>query len=251
MNLMAKKIVPIMIKALLAHEDTAKLGRILSKWDYLDDKEKASPAVFQSVYHNFAYLTFMDELGDKLTKTMLDRTYFWNERLEKMVLNGGYSWFDDISTNEIETMNDIFHSAGIKSIRELTDKYGNPEDWKWGEMHRLEFVSPIIRKGPLKGFLGGGSHPMSGSSETLYRALYRYSDAFNVVIPASLRMVADLGDGDKVLAVLPGGVCGRLFDNHRTDQIDAFMNGDQLYWWFSDEMIQMHKKHSCILKPTE
>jgi len=116
-------------------------------------------------------------------------------------------------------------------------------------MHRLELVSPIMRKGPLKGLLGGGSHPMSGSSETLYRALYRFSDPFHVETSASLRMVADLGDSDRVLAVLPGGVCGRLFDKHTTDQIDAFMNGDKLYWWFSDEMIQKHKQHAVVLRP--
>ncbi|MBW2192644.1 MAG: penicillin acylase family protein, partial [Deltaproteobacteria bacterium] len=234
MNLMAKQTVPAMIKALLVHEDTAKLGRILARWNYLDDKDQSAPAVFQSVYHNFAYLTFVDEFGDDLTKIMLDRTNYWNERLEKMVLNGASPWFDDISTDEKETMYGIFHSAGIKSIKELGDKYGSPEKWKWGEMHRFELVSPIMRKGPLKGFLGGDSHPMSGSCETLYRALYRYSDPFDVEISASLRMVADLGDNDRVLAVLPGGVCGRLFDKHTTDQIDAYMNGDKMYWWFSD-----------------
>lgn len=116
-------------------------------------------------------------------------------------------------------------------------------------MHRLELVSPIMRKGPLKGLLGGGSHPMSGSCETLYRALFRYSDPFDVEIPASLRMVADLGDGEKVLAVLPGGVCGRLFEKHTTDQIEAYMNGDKLFWWFSDEMIQKHKQYSYVLRP--
>ena len=249
MNLMAEKTVPKMIKALLSYEDTAKLGRILSRWNYLDDKNKSAPAVFQSVYHNFAYLTFVDELGDKLTKTILDRTPYWNERLEKMVLAGSSSWFDDISTDEKETMVDIFHSAGIKSIKELGDRYGSPEKWKWGEIHRFEPVSPIMRKGPLKNLLGGGSHPMSGSCETLYRARYRYSNPYHIDVLASLRMVADLGDSDKVLAVLPGGVCGRLFDKHTTDQIDAFMNGDKLYWWFSDEMIQKHKQYSYILKP--
>ena len=34
-----------------------------------------------------------------------------------------------------------------------------------GEMHRLQFVSPIMRKGPLKGLLGGGSHQMDGSGK--------------------------------------------------------------------------------------
>ena len=66
---------------------------------------------------------------------------------------------------------------------------------------------------------------------------------------ASLRMVADLGDEDKVLAVLPGGVSGRLFDSHHKDQIEPFMKGDTLYWWFSDKAIEAHTKAILVLKP--
>jgi penicillin amidase len=62
-------------------------------------------------------------------------------------------------------------------------------------------------------------------------------------------MVADLGDPDKVLAVLPGGVSGRLFDPHAKDQMDAFMNGDVRYWWFSDDMIHRHARTTQRLLP--
>ncbi len=62
-------------------------------------------------------------------------------------------------------------------------------------------------------------------------------------------MVADLSDNDKVLAVLPGGVSGRLLDNHTKDQIKSFMNGNKMYWWFSDKAIKDHCKHTLIIKP--
>jgi penicillin amidase len=115
-------------------------------------------------------------------------------------------------------------------------------------MHRLEFVSPIMRKGALKGLLGGGSHPMDGSGETLYRAIHDFNEPFFATTTASLRMVADLSDSSKVLAVLPGGACGRLFDSHTTDQIESFMNGEKMYWWFSDELIRAHMKNTLVLK---
>ena len=68
---------------------------------------------------------------------------------------------------------------------------------------------------------------MGGSGETLYRATYEFNEPFGVTVSASVRMVADLADEDKVLAVLPGGVAGRLFDPHYKDQIEAFMNGEK------------------------
>jgi penicillin amidase len=58
-----------------------------------------------------------------------------------------------------------------------------------------------------------------------------------------------LSDQDKVLAVLPGGVSGRLFDQHSKDQIKAFINGDKVYWWFSDKAIRQHRQNTLVLKP--
>jgi penicillin amidase len=64
-------------------------------------------------------------------------------------------------------------------------------------------------------------------------------------------MVVDMDDPDKILAVLPGGVAGRQFDPHTTDQVEPFMNGDKLYWWFSDRAIKEHTRHTLTLKPGE
>jgi len=62
-------------------------------------------------------------------------------------------------------------------------------------------------------------------------------------------MVADLSDPDKVLGVLPGGVSGRLFHPHTKDQIEPFISGKKVYWWFSDAAIQDHTQSTLVLKP--
>jgi penicillin amidase len=244
MNLMAKRIVPFMSKALMAHEDTKSMGEVLSRWDYRDDPDKAAPTVFQAVYRHFALLVFQDELGDDLAKTMLDDWYFWEERLLAMVLEGTSPWFDNVKTDKVkETRDDLFYQAGLKAAQDLGSSIGkDPQQWLWGKVHQIEFVSPIRRKGFGKGFVGGGSHPAPGSSETLYRGIYSFNEPFGVTISAGLRMVADLSDEDKILAVLPGGVCGRLFHPHTKDQIDAYMNGEKMYWWFSDKAIKEHSR---------
>jgi penicillin amidase len=62
-------------------------------------------------------------------------------------------------------------------------------------------------------------------------------------------MVADLADDDKVLAVLPGGISGRLFHPHYKDQINAFISGEKVYWWFSDRAIRENAKTTLFLQP--
>jgi len=251
MNLMARDIAPVMAEALLPAEETADMGEVLSNWDYRDDITSAGPAVFQSVYREFAFLVFRDELGEKLAGIMLDNWYFWQERLGKMVAEGDSAWFDDVNTEDkTETMADLFRQAGLRAKEKAGDTLGgDPGSWTWGELHQMEFVSPIRRDGFGKGLLGAGSHPAPGSGETLYRGIYKFTDPFNVVMAASLRMVADLGDHDKILAVLPGGVSGRLFDPHNKDQVGPYMNGDKLYWWFSDRAIKDHRVSELVLVP--
>jgi len=251
MNLMAERIAPLMAKALTAHKETRDMGEILFSWDYRDDPDKAATTIFQAVYRNFALLVFEDELGDELARTMLENWYFWQERLQAMALEGSSSWFDDVRTEGVkESRDNIFYQAALKAGEDLSEAMGkDPAKWAWGKAHRIEFVSPIRRKGIGKGSLGAGSYAAPGSGETLCRGIYSFNEPFGVTISASLRMVADLGDDDKVLAVLPGGVSGRLFHPHAKDQVKAFMEGDKVYWWFSDKAIEEHAQTRLELLP--
>jgi penicillin amidase len=250
-NLMAKTIAPIMSRVLLAQEDTKKMGQVLSDWDFIDAPDKSAPTVFQSVYREFALLVYSDELGEDLARTMLNNWYFWQERLQKMVLENNSTWFDNVNTSDKkETRDDLFHQAALIAGENLASTLGaDPAKWLWGKVHVHEFVSPIRRSGAGKDLLGGGSHPAPGSGETLYRGIYEFNEPYKVTVSASIRMVADLADPDKILAVLPGGVAGRQFDPHTTDQVESFMNGNKVYWWFSDEAIREHTQHTLTLSP--
>jgi len=249
LNLLARDIAPLMAAALSSHPDTKDMGQILSGWDFHDEIAQAGPTIFQSVYRHFARITFLDELGEDATRTMLGNWYFWQERLHAMLQRNDSVWFDDISTPDlVETRDDLFYHAALKAKKELEESLGHaPEKWKWGEVHTIEHVSPIRRKGFGKGLLGGGEYPAGGSSETLLRNYFEFNNPFSVKVSDSLRMVADLADSEKVLAILPGGVSGRVFHPHYKDQIKAFMKGEKRYWWFSEKAIEEHQESVLLL----
>jgi len=251
MNLMAEKIAPIMANALLGSQDTKDLGEILSNWNYLDLTDQAAPAIFQAVYREFALLVFQDELGEDLVMSMLKVWYFWQERLQQMVSEGTSNWFDNILTTDVkETRDDLFRLAALKAKAKFSSTIvQNPKEWNWGKVHTIEFFSPIRREGFGKGLLSDGPHPFPGSGETLHRGIFAFNDPFKVIYSASLRMVVDLSDDDKVLAVLPGGVSGRFFHPHAQDQIEAFISGEKKYWWFSDKSIRENQKEFLTLQP--
>lgn len=244
-NILAEHIAPIMAEALSAFDDTKKLGRILSHWDFHDDMRKSAPALFQIIMTKAAYLTFKDELGEELAKEMLDDWYFWQVRFEQMVITGESKWFDDKETEHVETMRDIIHMAGQEALTQFGDIP------KWGDIHKIEFLNGLLFDGPLKSLVGGGTYPMSGSGETLYRSKYHFNEPFAPYYSASMRMVIDMSDDDKVMAVLAGGVSGKIFDKHYKDQTDAFMSGKRTYWWFSDRMIKAHAVSTVTLNPAQ
>ena len=249
---MARTIAPLMAQALAGHPETAEMGRILLTWDFHDDADQAAPAIFQSTYRLFAQMTFQDELGQDLSKALLGNWYFWQEKLHHMVQENNSPWFDDISTEQVkETRDDLFLRAGREAAAQLKAEMGHsPGKWAWGKIHTIEHVSPIRREGFGKGLVGSGRIPVGGSSETLLRNYYDFNKPFDVIVSDSMRMVADLGDPEKVLAVLPGGVSGRLFHPHTKDQIKPFISGEKVYWWFSDKAIQAHTRTTLVLNPS-
>jgi penicillin amidase len=251
LNLMAVRLAPVFAEALSTHEDTRELGTILSQWDFRDDPGEVGPTVFHALYDRLAQLVFEDDLGPDAAAVMLATRYFWQERFQQMIEGGRSAWFDDIRTPDTEeTLANMIHRAGLEARARLADRFGpDSSRWRWGRAHTIEYVSPIRRQGFGKGLLGAGRHPAAGSVETLHRGIYAFDAPFDVTISATLRMVADLGDPDKVLAVIGGGVAGRVFHAHAHDQVDAFLDGEKRYWWFSDAQIQAHARRELKLEP--
>lgn len=249
-NVMAAAVAPLMAQALLRQPDTRTLGEILRDWNLVDDPQQVAPLIFQATWRHFARLTFADELGSELTGRLLDSSYYWQERLTRMVRDNDAVWFDDVTTGAIEGRDDIFVHAAREALQELEAKLGaDPAGWRWGRLHTVSFFSPLLPGEIAAGLLGGGTHAKAGSGETIDRAMYRNARPYAAATIASLRFVADLADPDKVMAVLSGGASGRQFSRHLKDQSRAWLSGEPRYWWFSEAAIAGHARHQLLLTP--
>ncbi len=247
-NTLASDLVPVFLEALEESLETAAAAEVLSSWNYRDDADQAAPALFQVMIRDLVAKIFADEL-DTLFWSYEGSTYFWQERVHRMLMNGDSDWFDNTNTPQRETLDDLIRAAAMDAWAQLEHSLGeDPQDWRWGDLSRLRFSSPIPVRNPLLSrFLGGGDFPRIGSPETLWGS-YGDPDGGAWAID-SLRFVADLGDPDKVLAVIPGGVSGRLLDPHLNDQLPLWLSGEINYWWFSDEAINANMHQEITFAP--
>ena len=251
LNLLARDIVPVMVEALRQQPETEVISEILASWDYHDSADASAPLIFQEIWRRMVEQTFADEWGQELAIRVTKTAYYWSQRMHRWILDGESVWFDNTETNRVESLDDIILAAALDAMQSIEKQLGaDAGSWKWGDLHRINILNPLRRTGIGKRVLGGGSHAMGGSAQTLYRASFDLSEPGNQVVhSAALRMMVDLSDDEKVTAVLPGGVSGRLFTKHFVDQVDEYMDGEKIYWWFSDAQIDQHAQSLLTLSP--
>ncbi len=249
-NLQALRLKPLLVAALRGDPAHADLAHILEAWDGHDNQALAAPLVYHRLYEQLVWETFVDDLGEPLAREWLARRYAWQELFDQMIRQPELSWFDDLRTAQRETLPDLIRRSAATVKAELTARHGaDPSAWRWGAEHRVTFSSPLRRTGLGRDLLGLPSAPLSGSSATIARAATRFQGGFETDSIASMRLVADLGDVDKIEAVVSGGVVDRQFHPHQKDQLAAWFEGRLLPWWFSTESIEAHARRRQLLRP--
>ena len=247
-NTLARDLVPLFLPPLQAVPETQAAADMLGGWDYRDEPDTAAPALFQLMMRALVNRIFADEL-DTLVYSYEGSPYFWQERVYSMLKAGESDWFDNGNTPQTEDRDDLIRAAALDAWSRLEASLGtNPRAWRWGNLSRLVIFNPLPTGNRLLNrILGGGNFPRTGSPETLWGSYG--SPSYGAWGIDSLRFVADLGDPDKVLAVIPGGVSGRLFDPHLNDQLPLWLSGEINYWWFSDKAISANAQTEITLAP--
>jgi penicillin amidase len=105
--------------------------------------------------------------------------------------------------------------------------------------------------GSFRGPKADGDLALPGLSAPVrvLRALTPFMGGFDVEFFASMRLAADMGDDEKIEAVLAGGVVDRQFHPHQKDQLPAWSEGRLLPWWFAPQQVEAHAQKRQQLVP--
>ena len=240
-NPLAQRLSPLYIHAMQTSHPA--MANALREWDYNDRAEYAAPAIFQSITKHLAMFTFADELSEALWQRIFDTPYFWQERLFQMLQEDAHPWFDNQNTNAIETKYDILNQAIAAAKTELSTKLGDDvSQWRWGDLHTITFNSPVIKGKMMAQLFGAGTHPIDGSGETLNRSYYQASQGYDTYINDSVRLVVDLYDDEKVLAVIPGGISARYFNANMHNQVSDWLHNKANPIWLNTKNLKKHSR---------
>jgi len=196
---------------------------MLRQWDYsLSGNTRlgnASAAVYQAWEWHLARDTFQDELGPDLNARYW-ATGLAPQTLTQLAEKPDDPWWDDVTTLQVETRDDILRRAYAESLDDLGRHYGDLHTiWEWDTMHAAQLRHPLSDAWPWSAFdravkLGGDAPFDPGQPD----------DSLNAYAPA---LIPSLRIGDQGFA-LAGGQAGHPLSPHYADLVTLWARGQSV-----------------------
>ncbi len=258
-SLHAQKLMPIFISVLekLAETDhQAELAmRHLKDWDYNMDADSPAPTIFNEIYRH----TFKQTLADEMAPTTFDRYYREPAAFnlfDQMLQAGDSPFFDDRSTLDVETRDQIIASAFGQSVAWLKAKQGiRISTWTWGTFHSLSLYHPLGRSPEVKDLAyklqaNQGPYELDGGRQTVNKGFFLYDDKpYEVLAGPSMRHIVDLGRVDQARMIITGGQSGHVFNRHYRDQTPLWLKNEYHPMWMKAGAIDENQEGQLKLLP--
>ncbi|MBU7041209.1 MAG: penicillin acylase family protein [Theionarchaea archaeon] len=215
----ASIITPMIVEVITPQNDAEEEAlHYLKTWDYNDERTQVAPLIYHTFLDNFMENIFHDEYEEA---GIPDAPYPTTETLENMLKAcGRTNFFDDVSTSEVETAQDIIQKSFQETIEQLVDQF--TEDvttWSYGQKHIFSLEHLI---GSVVTALNYPQFPYDGSSNTVDVAWGWTSKG-----GPSWREIIDF---DHDLCMYPGGQSGNPFSRHYTDFVELWKESQYLPW---------------------
>lgn len=250
-----EKLVPMIVKILSKNQELSenekKALKLLKKWNFILSKESSQALIIETFYMRYTENMFKDELNEDLYKEFLKFDLF-PDYVTNLILQGkSTNWCDNVSTEKIETFEDIVNKSFKETVEILNKKYGNNlSEIKWGTEHKLGLKHPMGKLWYLDLIfnLNRTENEFGGSYHTVAAASYDFDNYFTCVHGSSHRQIYSFADFDKSISVLPTGNSGIPASKHYCDQTKLYVNDNYHHDYFTKEIIEKNAMYCMIFK---
>jgi penicillin G amidase len=203
----------------------------LRSWDGRLDPDSIAGTIYQAFLLRLAREVARAAIGDRdLCERWLDRAdngftphvtspWRWHSHLMGLWEEGdeeliGRPW------------DDLVLEALAGALDDLSDRFGpDPEGWRWGHVHEMEFPHPLGEANPLLRKLLNRSLRAGGAQETVSQIAYDPNDPYKAVWAPSWRMVADPANPDRSRWQMFTGQSGHPASPHYDDLQADWLEG--------------------------
>jgi penicillin amidase len=238
----AKIIVPYIFNAFESVEvkdkNLIQSLQLLREWNYEMDKYQQAPAIFLTFFDKLMKNIYEDEMGEDLFNQYVFLANVPYRNILELLEKPNSIWFDNTSTNVIETRDDIIRKSLADALDELEQKLGrNIEQWQWGRLHTVTFKHAFSgTSGLLDKLIDIGPFEISGDGTTIFNTEYAFSESieefplfrhnpFDCELGPSMRFIYDFANPDEFYLILTTGQSGNILSDHYQDMTNLFLSG--------------------------
>lgn len=219
-NTMAEMIRPLLLKYVnenLLDPSTKNLLTIFKNWNLRNDIEEKGPTIFQAWFDSLEVAIWMDEFIKKNISGFMPSE---KTLVEALLRDSAFSYIDDISTPQKETLADVVTGALLKASPVLQEE-DKVEKLVWGK-HKNTTVYHLLRNSVMPfartGLpIGGGKHIVNATQHSH---------------GPSWRMIVHLTDKIEAYGVYPGGQSGNPGSKFYDSFLDQWAAGKYYSLWF-------------------
>jgi penicillin G amidase len=203
----------------------------LRSWDGRLDPDSIAGTIYQAFLLRLAREVARAAIGDRdLCERWLDRAdngfmphvtspWRWHSHLMDL-------WEEDDEELIGRPWDDLVLEALAGALDDLSDRFGpDPEGWRWGHVHEMEFPHALGEANPLLRRLLNRSLRAGGAQETVSQIAYDPNDPYKAVWAPSWRMVADPTNPDRSRWQMFTGQSGHPASPHYDDLQTDWLKG--------------------------
>ena len=243
-----------MVEAVVApdHPHKALLDTLL-QWDGNHHLQSTAPTIYYKWLYHSLRLKMADEIGEDWFERYVS-TFLFYRSLEGQFADEHTPWWDDVTTNDVESRSDILNEALKITVEELQEQWGKqPSAWEWSRAISLEHAHPFGSRKPLDRWFNVGPLPVEGNLGSVNKLAFSLNGEgiYKVSSGPAMRTIVDFADVDQSESINPTGQSGNIFSPYYKDQAEMFVKGQFRPQLMDIETIKKSKHSHLVIKGAE
>ncbi|TVP98300.1 MAG: penicillin acylase family protein [Balneolaceae bacterium] len=235
----------------------------LENWDHHYYPTSTAASIFDLFFMKFAEIVLKDDLGEEAYNTLVRLEHLAVMILTRM-LEQDSSFFNIVTTPELETRSHIVRESMAMALEELTDRFGSePSEWRWENLHSLTLKPPLLGEASeapdapvifriiVNNLFSKGPFSARGHGMTINKGQYSWHRPFEMDLGASIRRIIDFSSPERTLSVLPTGQSGNPFSANYGDQTNLWLEGRYRFIYQDSTFFQQTSYETMTLLPAE